>query len=280
MISELSFKTEHSAAEKSKAEPMAFLDLKAQFAGIREEVMAAIAGVMESQTFILGPEVKKLEEEIAGRLGAQFAIGCASGTDALILALMAAGIGAGDEVITTPFSFIATANRLNSRVATRISGDFPSGRLSSQTGMTLIELIITCSILLILSSMALPVARYTIVREKEKLLRQHLREIRDAIDRFKQLSDERKLPGAGKFGYPPDLETLVKGVPLADTPGQVKTIRFLRRIPVDPMTGRADWGLRAAEDEKNALSWSGKDVFDVYSKSTAIAIDGSRYFDW
>src|ERR1700682_5637646 len=89
-----------------------FLDLKAQFATIREEVMAAVNRVMESQHFILGPEVQKLEEEIAGKLGAKFAVGCASGTDALILALLVAGIGKGDEVITTPFSFIATAGSI------------------------------------------------------------------------------------------------------------------------------------------------------------------------
>ena len=112
MISAVSPKTESSPIGNNKPESIAFLDLKAQFAGMREEVMAAITGVMESQIFILGPEVKKLEEEIAGRLGARFAIGCASGTDALILALMAAGIGPGDEVITTPFSFIATAGSI------------------------------------------------------------------------------------------------------------------------------------------------------------------------
>lgn len=105
-------KIEISAIENSKPQPLPFLDLKAQFAGIREEVMAAISVVMESQTFILGPEVRKLEEEIAARLDARFAIGCASGTDSLILALMAGGIGPGDEVITTPFSFIATAGAI------------------------------------------------------------------------------------------------------------------------------------------------------------------------
>jgi len=89
-----------------------FLDLKAQFASIREEVMAAVTGVLESQQFILGPEVKQLEDEVACKLGAKFATGCASGTDALILVLMAAGIGPGDEVITTPFSFIATAGAI------------------------------------------------------------------------------------------------------------------------------------------------------------------------
>ena len=99
-------------AKPSANAPFPFLDLKAQFGPIREEVMAAITAVMESQQFILGPEVKQLEEEIAGKLGAKYAIGCASGTDALILALMAAGIGSGDEVITTPFSFVATAGAI------------------------------------------------------------------------------------------------------------------------------------------------------------------------
>ena len=164
---------------------------------------------------------------------------------------------------------------------TLIRNNSPRRRTSSQAGMSLLELIISCSILLILSSMALPVARYAIVGGKEKHLRQNLREIREAIDRFKELSDQRKLRlGLGKYGYPPDLETLVKGVPLASTQGEAKSIRFLRRIPEDPMTGRADWGLRAAEDEKDSLNWSGKDVFDVYSKSTGTAMDGTRYSEW
>ena len=161
------------------------------------------------------------------------------------------------------------------------SPEFTPRQATYQSGMSLLELIISCSVLLILSSMALPVAKYTIVREKEKRLRQNLREMRDAIDRFKQLSDQRKLrPGIGSYGYPPDLETLVKGVPLASTSAQGKTIRFLRRIPEDPMTGRAEWGLRAVQDEKDSQNWGGKNVFDVYSKSTATAADGSRYSDW
>lgn len=104
-------KTQPSAKPPANA-PFPFLDLKAQFASIREEVMSAISRVMESQQFILGPEVKQLEGEIASKLGAKYAVGCASGTDALILALMAAGIGPGDEVITTPFSFVATAGSI------------------------------------------------------------------------------------------------------------------------------------------------------------------------
>lgn len=162
-----------------------------------------------------------------------------------------------------------------------IRGALQRRRASFQAGMTLLELIISCSILLILSSMALPVARQTIVREKEKRLRQNLWEIRGAIDHYKELSDQRKLrPGIGKHGYPPDLETLVNGVPLADARSGGKSIRFLRRIPEDPMTRRAEWGLRAAEDEKGSLNWSGKDVFDVYSKSTGASMDGSKYSDW
>src|ERR1700732_3657212 len=102
-----------AAADPEQRKPLFdFLDLKAQFASIREEVMAAVTRVLESQYFILGPEVKQLEEELAAKLGARFAIGCASGTDALILSLMATGIGAGDEVITSPFSFIATADAI------------------------------------------------------------------------------------------------------------------------------------------------------------------------
>lgn len=112
MTSAVTARTQPGNASQENVTPIPFLDLKAQFAGIREEVMAAIAAVMESQTFILGPEVKKLEEEVAAALGTRFAVGCASGTDALILSLMAAGIGPGDEVITTPFSFIATGGSI------------------------------------------------------------------------------------------------------------------------------------------------------------------------
>jgi len=101
-----------SSATQSTNPPFDFLDLRAQFATIHDEVMQAVARVFESQHFILGPEVKLLEEEIAAKLGAKFAVGCASGTDALILSLLAEGIGEGDEVITTPFSFVATAGSI------------------------------------------------------------------------------------------------------------------------------------------------------------------------
>jgi len=148
----------------------------------------------------------------------------------------------------------------------------------SQQGMTLLELILACAILMILSSAALPIARYSIMHKKEELLRYDLRQMRDAIDRYKDLADANKIRvEVGSEGYPPDLETLVTGVKLGA--GDDKKIRFLRRIPVDPMTGQADWGLRAVQDDADSTSWGGKNVFDVYSKSQATASDGTRYSD-
>ena len=145
--------------------------------------------------------------------------------------------------------------------------------------MTLLELIIACSILLILSSAALPVAKFTIVHKREELLRYQLRQMRDAIDRYKDLADANKIRvEVGSEGYPPDLDTLVKGVKLGA--GDEKKVRFLRRVPADPMTGNTDWGLRCVSDDPDSTSWCGKNVFDVYSKSTASANDGTRYSDW
>ncbi len=153
-------------------------------------------------------------------------------------------------------------------------------RNSSEAGMTLLELILACAILLILSSSALPIARYTIVHKREELLSYELRQMRDAIDRYKDLADANKIRvEVGTEGYPPDLETLVKGVKLG-TAGDDKKIRFLRRIPVDPMTGQAEWGLRAVQDDPDSTSWGGKNVFDVYSKSQAVGSDGRRYSEW
>jgi len=138
-------------------------------------------------------------------------------------------------------------------------------RAGPEVGVTLLELIIATTILLILSSAALPVVRFTIVRQKEAELRRDLREMRDAIDRYSE-------------GYPPDLDTLVKGVNIGA--GTDHKIRFLRRIPKDPMTGQTDWGLQTIQDDPDSTSWGGKNVFDVHSKSQAIALDASRYSDW
>ncbi len=154
-------------------------------------------------------------------------------------------------------------------------------RRSAQSGMTLLELIIACAILLILSSAALPVARFTVVRQREKELRLDLREMRNAIDRYKDLADRNMIrTELGSEGYPPDLQTLVKGVAIGGTGAAGKNIRFLRRIPVDPITGTPEWGLRAVQDDPDSTSWGGKNIFDVYSKSTGTALDGTKYSDW
>jgi general secretion pathway protein G len=145
--------------------------------------------------------------------------------------------------------------------------------------MTLLELIVACGILMILSTAAAPMARMSIQRQRETRLRESLREIRTAIDRFKDAADKNQLQvKAGTEGYPPDLQTLVDGVQLAGAPD--RRVRFLRRIPIDPMTGRADWGMRSVQDDPDTMSWGGQDVFDVYSRSTSSALDSSRYSDW
>jgi len=148
-----------------------------------------------------------------------------------------------------------------------------------ETGMTLLELIIATSILLILSSAALPIVRSTIVPQREAELRRDLRQMRDAIDRYKDYSDRGLIRvEAGSEGYPPDMDTLVKGVNIGA--GTDHKIRFLRHIPKDPMTAQPDWGLRAIQDDPDSTSWGGKNVFDVYSKSQAMALDGTKYSEW
>jgi general secretion pathway protein G len=149
---------------------------------------------------------------------------------------------------------------------------------SSEAGLSLLELIIAGSILLILSSAALPVFKFTVIRSKEAELHRSLREIRNAIDRYKDVADLNLVRvQVGSEGYPPDLETLAKGVSYG---GGVQKIRFLRRIPIDPMTGRAEWGLRSVQDDPDSTSWGGNNVFDVYSKSQGTALDGTKYSDW
>lgn len=150
---------------------------------------------------------------------------------------------------------------------------------SSMAGMTLIELIVACGILVTLSAMAVPMARVQIKRQRETELRRDLIEMRDAIDRYKDAADQNLIKvEVGTEGYPPDLQTLVDPVELAGAPD--RRIRFLRKIPVDPMTGSTDWGLRAVQDDADSDSWGGQDVFDVYTKSTGTALDGTKYSDW
>jgi len=149
----------------------------------------------------------------------------------------------------------------------------------SERGVTLLELIIASSILLVLATAATPVVRMTVVRTKEAQLHKALREIRDAIDHYKDYADRNLIRvEVGSEGYPPDLETLVKGVQIGA--GSDRKIRFLRRMPVDPMTGRAEWNLQSVQDDPDSTSWGGHNVFDVHSKSQATALDGTHYKDW
>lgn len=146
-------------------------------------------------------------------------------------------------------------------------------------GLTVLELIVACGILIVLSGMAVPMARVQIKRQKETDLRRDLIEMRDAIDRYKDAADQNLIKiEIGTEGYPPDLETLVNPVQLAGAPD--RRIRFLRKIPVDPMTGTTDWGLRSVQDDPDSDSWGGQDVFDVFTKSTGTALDGTKYSDW
>jgi general secretion pathway protein G len=151
-----------------------------------------------------------------------------------------------------------------------------SSKRRPQRGLTLVELIVAITILMILTGAAVPVARFRIQRDKERVLRHDLWTMRDAIDRYKDAADRNAFQvKVGTDGYPPDLETLVKGVDV-----QGKKVRFLRRIPVDPMTGKTEWGLRSMQDDPKSTSWGGQSVFDVYSKSDGTALDGTKYSEW
>ena len=146
----------------------------------------------------------------------------------------------------------------------------------TESGFTLMELIVATAIMVILTTMALPLARVSIKREKERELRYDLWMIRDGIDRYKDAADRGGFQvKVGSEGYPPDMETLVKGVE-----ANGKKLRFLRRIPVDPMTGKEEWGMRSMQDDPTSDSWGGQNVFDVYTKSEGTALDGTKYKDW
>jgi general secretion pathway protein G len=143
-------------------------------------------------------------------------------------------------------------------------------------GFTIVELIVAMTILMILTAAATPVVHVVIQRNKERELRRDLWQMRDAIDRYKDAADRGAFQvKVDSQGYPPDLETLVKGV---DTNG--KKIRFLRRIPVDPMTGKTEWGLRSMQDDPESDSWGEQNVFDVYTKSEGTGLDGTKYKTW
>ena len=155
--------------------------------------------------------------------------------------------------------------------------------LRRDAGFTFIELLVVSTILLILASAAMPLARVTVQRQREAELRRALRDMRTAIDRYKDAVDMGLIGGtdvrAGSEGYPPDLETLVEGVSVVNDASGRK-LKFLRRIPIDPMTNSTDWGKRSYQDRPDATSWGGQNVYDVYSKSEGTALDGTRYRDW
>ena len=143
-------------------------------------------------------------------------------------------------------------------------------------GFTLIELIVATAILTILTGLAIPLVRVTIKRQREHYLRQDLWEMRDAIDRYKDAADRGAFQiKVGSEGYPPDLDTLVNGVDV-----QGKKMRFLRRIPIDPMTSKPEWGMHSMQDDPTSDSWDGNNVFDVFTKSQDTALDGTKYKDW
>jgi general secretion pathway protein G len=153
----------------------------------------------------------------------------------------------------------------------------------SQRGFSLVEVIVVITILMIMASAAMPLARVTNQRQKEAELRRALREMRTGIDKFKDAVDNGLIATTelrpGSEGYPPDLDTLVEGVPAANDASGRK-LKFLRRIPIDPMTNGTEWGKRAYQDKPDTTSWGGQNVFDVYTTSGATALDGTKYRDW
>jgi general secretion pathway protein G len=151
------------------------------------------------------------------------------------------------------------------------------GFVARQRGVTLVEMIVVITILLILMGAAVPVLKVSVRRQREVELHRDLWEMRAAIDRYKDAADKNAFQQKlGSEGYPPDMDTLVNGVEIAGG----KKLRFLRHIPVDPMTGNTDWGLRSMQDDPQSDSWGGQNVFDVYTKSTGVGLNGTKYKDW
>jgi general secretion pathway protein G len=157
-----------------------------------------------------------------------------------------------------------------------------------ERGFTLVEMLVTLAVLAVLATAAMPLAKIAVKREKEIELHRNLRLVREAIDAYKKLADENKIEvEEDSEGYPPDLETLVKGVEVKAGQGdqkakkaESKTVKFLRRIPKDPMTDSFDWGLRSYQDEPDSEIWGGENVYDIYTRSLGTALDGTKYRDW
>lgn len=154
---------------------------------------------------------------------------------------------------------------------------------TQKKGFTLTEMLVTVTILAILAAAVIPLAKTSVKREKEIELRRNLRMIREALDAYKKLVDEKKIESEEDTeGYPPDLETLINGVELKgeEEESETKIIKFLRRIPKDPMTNSYEWGLRSYQDDPDSEDWGEENVYDVYTKSQATALDGTKYKDW
>ena len=155
--------------------------------------------------------------------------------------------------------------------------------VGSQRGFTFVELLVVTTILLILASAVMPLAKVSIQRQREQELHRVLREMRGAIDKFKDDGDRQIIAAfdlkAGTENYPPTLETLVEGVTKANDASGVK-LKYLRRIPIDPITKTNEWGLRAYGDRPDSTAWGGGNVYDVYTKATGKALDGTKYRDW
>ena len=154
---------------------------------------------------------------------------------------------------------------------------------ASPRGFTFVELIVVAAIVMILASAALPLSKVGVQRQKELELRRSLREMRTAIDRYKDAADLQQIANfelePDDMGYPPKLDVLVEGVTRAGDASGVK-LRFLRRVPIDPMTGEPEWGMRSYQDRPDSRSWGGQNVFDVYSRAQGTGLDGTAYSDW
>jgi general secretion pathway protein G len=152
-------------------------------------------------------------------------------------------------------------------------------RIDRERGLTLVEVLITIAVLMILAGAVMPLAKVTLKRQKELELRRDLRTVRQAIDLYKQYSDQGMVEklGVDSEGYPPDLDTLVKGVGQV---GTTKKIKFLRRIPIDPFTHKDEWGLRSYQDDFDSKSWGRQNVYDIYTQYDGTALDGTKYQDW
>jgi general secretion pathway protein G len=157
-------------------------------------------------------------------------------------------------------------------------------RLRLERGFTFVEMLVVVALVAVLASAVMPLAKVASQRAREVELRRALREMRTAIDHYKDAVDQGQIPASkvrpGSEGYPPDLETLVVGVEAAGQGTGERKLKFLRRIPIDPMTREAEWGMRSYEDKPDSRTWGGQNVYDVYSKSDGTALDGTKYRDW